>query len=234
MSQNHYFYTTYSHRELEEVIESFKEDFDVFLNDMFSDEELIQYEKWIDGLSAVYVQPLLSELSFDDFYADSEREDEQRSFFTRVKSSLGLENIPFLDSNPIQVTYLLKLLDLFPELLIDRGGVIELQFKSDYLKDILKYKTIDSLVKPIEKPLEVKTTRPVDPIDFLILDVYKELSRLDGSSLTPGDLSPKVQKIYQVMTGEKLDSTQLLRKVGLNAKDFDDGLERLKFWLKKR
>jgi hypothetical protein len=32
---------------------------------------------------------------------------------------------------------------------------------------------------------------------------------------------------------EKLDASSLLRKSGLNAKDFDDNLERLKFFLKK-
>jgi hypothetical protein len=35
------------------------------------------------------------------------------------------------------------------------------------------------------------------------------------------------------MSAENLDSTALLRKTGLNPKEFDDTLERLKFFLKK-
>jgi hypothetical protein len=234
MPHNLYLYTTLPVPQLDTIVESHKERFDNILNDTFSDVEFEKYEKIIDGIAAIYVQPILSELSFDDFYASADEEDLQRSFFKRCKSSIGLENLPFLESNPVQVSYLLELLELFDEVLIDRGGIQELSFKDNFLKEISRYKTIDSLVVSFEKPLEVKTTRPVDPIDFLILDVYTELDRLKGASLDSGDLSPKVQTIFHVMRASKLDSTQLLRAIGLNPKDFDDGLERLKFWLRKQ
>ena len=78
-----------------------------------------------------------------------------------------------------------------------------------------------------------------DPIDFLILDVYKELDRLRSLDLLDvvmeklEGLPEKSRKTFQVMNQERLDASQLLRKSGLNAKDFDDNLERLKFFLKK-
>jgi len=79
----------------------------------------------------------------------------------------------------------------------------------------------------------------VDPIDFLILDVYKELERLRNSAkwqeVTQGmEAQPeKTRMAYSAMLDDKLDASLLLRKSGLNAKDFDDNLERLKFYLKK-
>lgn len=234
MVKNLYIYLRLPLADLEALIESFKEDFDNLLNDTFSDHELQMFEKKIDEIAAVYTQPILTELSFDDFYADPETEAEQRSFFESCKSSISIENIPFLESNPFQVNYLRKLLNLFPQALVDKGGVSELAFKDSFLKEIQSFKDIDSIMpEPEKKPLEVKTTKPVDPIDFLILDVYKEFDRLEGKVLDSTDLSVKVQKIYSVMKDHKMDSTQLLRAIGLNPKDFDDGLERLKFWLRK-
>lgn len=235
MSQSIYLYTTLSLRILEEVIESFKEEFDNLLKDSFSEFELEHFEKQIDSMGAVYVQPVIGELSFDDFYADPVFENDQRMFFARCKSSVGLENLPYLESNSFQVSYLRLLLSKFDDVLVDRGGVTELCFKDQFLKDLEKYKTIDGLLRPMEAPVEIKApSRPVDPIDFLILDVYKELSRLKGVPVNPEGLPPKIIKIFAVMEAEpRLGADHLLRKTALNPKDLDDGLERLKFWLRK-
>ena len=219
---------------LEKVVESFQEEFNTLLEDCFTDEELQVYEKDIDSIAAIYVQPIFSELSFEDFYAKESEEQKQRFFFETCKSSILLENIPYFESNPFQVTYLLELLKKFDEVLIDRGGINELIFKGAFLESLRPFKTMDQVVPTVipARP-ENKTSAPVDPIDFLILDVYREMERTKSLSLPFEELSPKVQKIYQVMGGSRMDATDLLRASGLNAKDFDDGLERLKFWLKK-
>jgi len=216
-------------------MEAFKEEFDHLLNDSFTEFELEHFEKQIDSIAAVYVQPVLEELSFDDFYADPVFENDQRMFFERCKSTIVLENLPYLESNSFQVSYLKMLLTKFDDVLIDRGGVSELCFKDQFLKDLSGFKTIDSLLKPIEKVIEVKTpSKPVDPIDFLIMDVYRELNRLKGAPVNPEGLPPKIIKIFAVMEAEpKLGADALLRKTSLNPKDLDDGLERLKFWLRK-
>ena len=238
MSRSHYFYFKLSVKDLESLVSAYQAEFDLLLEDCFTDDELTIYEKMIDAIAAVYVQPILSEMSFDDFYADEKREDMQRTFFEVAKSSICLENLPYFESNPFQVTYLKALLSRFAEVLIDRGGVNELVFKEDYLSELSKYKDIDSLIPEIEMPKpEIKTSRPVDPIDFFIFDVYKEIDRLKSTGkISDIDLegqSEKFKKILSVMSAEKLDSSALLRKTGLNAKEFDDTLERLKFWLKK-
>ncbi len=238
MSRSHYFYFKLSVKDLESLVSAYQAEFDLLLEDCFTDDELTIYEKMIDAIAAVYVQPILSEMSFDDFYADEKREDMQRSFFEAAKSSICLENLPYFESNPFQVTYLKALLSRFAEVLIDRGGVNELVFKEDYLSELSKYKDIDSLIPEIEMPKpEIKTSRPVDPIDFFIFDVYKEIDRLKSTEkISDIDLegqSEKFKKIFSVMSAEKLDASALLRKTGLNAKEFDDTLERLKFWLKK-
>jgi hypothetical protein len=234
MSQSIYLHTQLKFSTLEEVIEAFREEFDHFLKDSFTEFELEHFEKQIDSIAAVYVQPMLEDLSFDDFYADPVFENDQRMFFERCKSTVVLENLPYLETNSFQVSYLKLLLSKFDDLLIDRGGVSELCFKDQFVKDLSKYKTVDGMLKPVEKVVEVKTSKPVDPIDFLIIDVYKELNRLKGVPVNPEGLPPKIVKIFAVMeTESKLGADSLLRKTSLNPKDLDDGLERLKFWLRK-
>ncbi len=238
MSRSHYFYFKLSVKDLEALVSAYQSEFDALLEDCFSDEELTLYEKMIDAIAAVYVQPILSEMKFEDFYADEKTEEAQRSFFESAKSSICLEHLPYFESNPFQVTYLRSLLSRFSEILIDRGGVNKLVFKDTYLLELSKHKDIDSLIHEYVAPKqEVKTTRPVDPIDFFIFDVYKEIERLKSEGKTADirldDQSEKLKKIFFVMCAEKLDSSALLRKTGLNAKEFDDTLERLKFFLKK-
>lgn len=227
-------YFRLSVKELERVIEDYQVEFDQALEDTFSDEELLKYEPMIDSIAALYVQPISNELSFDDFYADPAQEDKQRLFFESSRSSIVLENLPYFESNPIQVTYLTDLLWSFEEVLIDPGGVSNLMFRKDYLEDLKRYKPMDSLLTDkVEKVIETKTSIPVTPIDFLVLDVYKELDRLKGYAIAESDLGEKPRRIYEAMKNERLDSTSLFRKTGLIPKDFDDGLERLKFFLRK-
>lgn len=240
MSKAHYFYFLAPLPELERIVKAHQLDFDELVNDTFTEAELVTYEKMLDSISAIFVQPVISELAFDDFYPKESEALKQRSFFEECKSSICLENLPDFHSNPFQVTYLNELLRNFDEVLIDTGGVSELVFKKDYLENLKKFKNIFSLVPQTEvKPLEIKTTKPIDPIDFLILDVYKEMDRLQSLEKINfvmeqmEEQSEKLKKTFSAIKDEKLDASMLLRKSGLNAKDFDDNLERLKFFLKK-
>lgn len=237
MSKAHYFYFRLSVQDLDKKVKALQLDFDHLINDTFSESELTGFESLLDDIGAVFVQPIFSEMTFDDFYAKESEEQKQRDFFETARSSICLENIPAFETNPFQVTYLIELLRDFDEVLIDTGGVNELMFKKEYVDNLKKYKNIFSLI-PDEpkKPLEIKTTRPVDPIDFLIQDVYKELIRLKESPVAEWikELPEKTQKVYEAMKDEVSDASTLLKKSALNAKDFDDNLERLKFFLKKR
>ena len=221
----------------EAIVEAFKEEFDIQLKDVFSDDELIILEPKLDALGAVFVQPILSELTFDDFYAAADKEDLQRDFFMSCRSSIAIENMPYLETNPVQVTYLKDLVGKFPEILIDRGGVSEILFKNDFLGTLTSYKDMLSLAGGEKIPVKIvrSSSVPVDPIDFLIRDVYKEFDRLKDQEIDGRALSPKLHKIFTVMKNENtFDSSELLRRTSLNAKDFDDGLESLKFWLRKK
>ncbi|MCM2349222.1 MAG: hypothetical protein NDI69_04320 [Bacteriovoracaceae bacterium] len=241
MSRSHYFYFPLSVEELEQVVDAHIKDFETIIGDLFTEDEVKHYEKMLDSIAAIYVQPILSELTFEDFYADASLLKEQQSFFESCRSSICLEGLPYLESNPFQVSYLKLLLSHFSEVLIDRGGIQDLQFKQVYLDDLNKYKVMESLVPdiPAVKVNSEKKTRPVDPIDFLVADVYKEIARITVSGnarLIDEALqsqSQKVQKIYLAFQGEELDSSDLFKKSGLNPKDFDDHLERFKFLLKK-
>lgn len=236
MSNAHYFYFRLSVQDLDKKVKAFQLDFDHLVNDTFSESELTKFETLLDDIGAIFVQPLFTEMTFDDFYPKEAEEQKQRDFFAAARSSICLENIPPFETNPFQVTYLIELLRDFDEVLIDTGGINELMFKKEYVDNLKKYKNIFSLIadEP-KKPIEVKTSRPVDPIDFLIRDVYKEILRLDPVLVSElvHQLPEKTQKVYQAMKDEALDASALLRKSTLNAKDFDDNLERLKFFLKK-
>jgi len=240
MAKSHCFYMLFPLPELERVVKIFQLDFDELINDTFTDSELVNFEKMLDSISAIFVQPIMSELTFDDFYPKDSESIKQRAFFMECRSSIILENLPDFHDNPFQVTYLIELLRNLDEVLIDTGGINELVFKKDYLESLKRHKNIFSLLPPtILKPLEIITTKPVNPIDFLILDVYKEfdrlqkLERMDLVLEQMGTQSEKLQKTYVAMKDERLDASLLLRKSGLNPKDFDDNLERLKFFLKK-
>ena len=240
MSKAHYFYSLTPLAELERLVEAHQQDFEELLNDTFSEIELVTFEKLLDSISAIFVQPIINELTFDDFFPQENEAAKQKSYFDECKSSICIENISDFHNNPFQVTYLVELLRNFDDVLIDTGGVNELVFKKEYLEDLKKFKNIFSLVPKIEKKaIEVKTNKPIDPIDFLILDVYKELDRLikieknDSVEELLKEQSEKLKKTFFAIKDEKLDASSLLRKSGLNAKDFDDNLERLKFFLKK-
>lgn len=240
MSHANYFYLLTPLSELERIVEAHKIDFEELLNDTFSETELTTFEKLLDSISAIFVQPIISELTFDEFYAKENEALKQRCFFEECCSSICVENIADFHTNPFQVTYLIELLRNFDEVLIDTSGVNELLFKKDYVDNLKRYKNIFSLLtQPDTKPIEIKTNKPIDPIDFLILDVYKELERITGIDKNNTlyaqmeTQSEKMKKTFFAMANEKLDASMLLKKSGLNAKDFDDNLERLKFALKK-
>lgn len=235
-TRTHYFYLKLPLKDLEKLVEAHQEEFETMVGDSFTEEELKLHEKLLDSLASVEVQPILSELSFDDFYPAPQEEIKQRNFFESCKSSICLDNLPYFESNPFQITYLIDLLWSLDEVLIDRGGVHELIFKREYIDQLKKFKTMEVLLPETkERPLEVTTKQPVNPIDFVIQDVYKELELVQtmGIEIPITDQSEKLQKIFHALAEKGLDADSLLKRSGLIPKDFGDNLERMKFFLKK-
>jgi hypothetical protein len=236
-ARTHYFYLRLAVKDLQRLVEAHIEEFETVVGDSFTEEELKLHERLLDELASVVVQPILSELSFDDFYPSPKEEEKQRFFFESCQSSICLDNLPYFESNPFQISYLIDLLWSLDEVLIDRGGVSELIFKREYIDELKKFKTMEVLL-PVEKekPIVVTTKRPVNPIDFTINDVYKELVLVEalGIEIPIADQSEKLQKIFvAIMSDKDLDADALLKRSGLIPKDFGDNLERLKFFLKK-
>ena len=232
MSRAHYFYFKTSLVELEKKIESHQLNFEELLGDTFSEEQLVLFEKKLDELGALYVQPIFPELSFDDFYPRPGQEDEQRLFFSQCRSSLCLENLADFETNPFQVTYLNELLREFDEVLVDTGGVNEIEFKKTYLESLKKFKNIFTLLpESFEKKSVPLSLNSSDPIQALVTDLNKTL-RLSGSTI-PEDIPEKTKKLYLLMLSEEMDSTTLLRRSGMIPKDFGDHLERIKMLVKK-
>lgn len=237
MSKQMSFYFPLRVSELDALVSAFQKEFDELIKDSFSDDELEHVEKKLDALAAVYVTPVMSEISFDDFEAD----ESLRVFFTTCKSVLLLENVPYLESNPFQVSWLQMFLKRFSDFLVDQGGLSELVTREKFLDTLSSFKNMDGLIpveKPVVPPPRHGTTAPVLPIDFLILDVYRELERLRSESKIPLALEKvaemdKPRRLFTIMKEGKLDADSLLRLSGLHPKDFDDNLEKLKFFLKK-
>jgi hypothetical protein len=219
--------------ELDAIVEDFKKEFDTILGDTFDQSELDRYEKMIDALASIEAQEILEELTFDDLSSDTKLESEQRLHFEQSQSCLCFENLPYLETNPFQVSYLIKLLSRFDELLIDTGGVNELVFKDQFLKSLTDMKTMDGLVRQLSfKPRVIVK----GPVDDLLDAIYSELNRIGGQSDLSSwaeTLSPKVKALFDIVSTDQVDSETLLRKSQLNTKDFGDCLERLKFSLKK-
>lgn len=239
MSRHQYFYLRLPPKELQVLVEDFQTRFDQQLEDTFGDDELSLFEKSLDQMAAIYVQPILSELTFDDFYADPDQEKEQREFFETARSSISVENLPYLESNPFQVSYLKELLAPFDQVLIDRGGVETLQFKNEYVLSLEKYKDMDSLIRE-DIPVVPKSSKvPVHPMDFLVQDVYHELQVMISQHRTQAvheelkSLPEKMRKVFEVFQTEGLDAETLMLNSKLIPKDFGDQLERLKFFLRR-
>ena len=237
MSKTLTFYFPLKVPELDALVEAFQKEFDELINDTFSDDELEHIEKKLDALAAVYVNPIMSEITFDDFEAD----ESLRDFFTSCRSSLLLENLPYLESNPFQVSWLQLFLKRFSEFLADRGNLDRLETKEEFFAKLGKLKNMDGLMapaKPAVPPPQHRIKAPVLPIDFLILDVYRELDRLKEQGRMSEALEAvagfeKARRLFAIMKEGKLDAHSLLRLSGLNPKDFDDNLEKLKFTIRK-
>ncbi len=231
------FYFPLKVSELDALVTSFQKEFDELVKDSFTEEELEIMEKKLDALAAVYVNPVLEELTFEDFEAD----EIHRNFFESCKSTLLLENLPYLETNPFQVSWLQLFLGRFSDFLADKGNLSALVTKKEFLAELSRLKNMDPLVRPAKpepRPLQHGVKAPVLPIDFLIVDVYKELGRLHESGKMSAALEAvagfeKARRLYAIMKEGKLDANSLLSLSGLNPKDFDDNLEKLKFILKK-
>lgn len=237
MSKTLTFYFPLKVSELDALVAAFQKEFDEMINDNFAEDEMELVEKKLDALAAVYVGPILSELSFDDFEAD----ESLRELFNFCRSSLLLENVPYLESNPFQVTWLQMFLGRMSHFLADKGNLSALLAKEIFLSELGKLKNMDGLIKvdkPKVAPLQHGLKAPILPIDFLIIDVYKELERIRESGMILVVLEQvadreKVRRLFVIMKEGKLDAHSLLSLSGLIPKDFDDNLEKLKFILKK-
>jgi hypothetical protein len=236
----HYFYTPHLEKDLLLIVEAHQQAFEAFLEDHFDDAELAIHEKNLDALAAVIIQPISSELAFDDFYYNEVNQHEQRKFFNGCLSSICLENMPFLDSNPFQVSYIQHLLSLFDELLVDRGGVNELTFKQQYLEEVNKFSNLESIFLRKSLPKEAsKRFIEINPMDFIVKDIYQQFQHIKTAQKMSeaidnvNNSNEKVKAIFNVMLDEKLAADEILAQSKLHPKDFGDNLEKLKFLLKK-
>jgi hypothetical protein len=236
MARTHYFYTQLPDYELENLITIYQKEFDEQLNDNFSEAELKGYEKKLEAMAAVEVSEKLADLGFDDFFFEAQDENEMRQFFDASQSVICLENLPFFETNCFQVSFLRGLLAKIDHVLIDQGGVEPICYKDSYLDYLLPFLGLESLIKREETP---QVIGPVDTVDYLAIDVYQEIHRLKAKGLLEqieselNSRSERQFKIFSVMKNYELEPFEIRKRAGLIPKDFGDGLESLKFYLKR-
>src|SRR5690606_33875031 len=124
-----------------------------------------------------------------------------------ARSSLCIENLPFFESNSFQVTYLKLLLGKFSNFLVDRGGVHEFMFKESYLEELQKFKNMDAFLITVPEEKESTTQKknfyPVDPLDFIFVDVIKEMERVRSiGEIDTSSLGESPRKIFEALLRE--------------------------------
>ena len=224
-------FSTLKEADLALRLKGHQEDFETLLGDTFSEAELEVHEHQLESLAEVTVQPMLEAMSFEDLLTDTELADKMRAFFQRCRSCLVLEHLPFLVDNPFQVTYLVDLLWSFEEVIVDPGGDERAVFRKEFLQELKRFKGMD-IYLPQERVRPALRPQAGDPIEELILAIRQELQRLAQRPIDHGPLSERALGLLQVIRQNEGAGAQLLQASGLNAKDFGDTLERLKFFLK--
>lgn len=232
MGREIYLYSAHPPLELEVLVDEHKKAFETELGDLFSDEDLVRFERHLDELATLDVQPRLEALSLDDFAIDEAARASLAQFFEECRSVVCLENVPFLENNPFQVSYLRGLFRRVGPLLVDLGGLVELMTSEEFLASIARLRSVDDLVPAIEVVAKPRAPEPT-LADLLLVDVYRELDRLEGQ-VPLAAMSERQQKIFAHLRAGRPSAVELLKLSGLNPKDFGDGLESLKFFLKRQ
>lgn len=241
MARSLYVYTPLDLRLLEEVVDAHVQSFGEELKDIFSDDELESFHRELEEMAPFSVCSRPHDLRFEDFDTDPNAED-KKLLFTRSKTSIVIENLPFLETNPFQVSSLRSLLGRLPEVLVDDEGLGELFTKEEYLQKLSPLKGIETYPQETATVIVAEKRKlfvPVDPIDFLIRDVYQEMERilrdglLEKTLLHLQDEKEFMKDLFFIIRENRPSPEELFKRSGLIAKDFDDSLEKLKFFLRK-
>ena len=224
---------------MKELVQAQEKLFEEWLLDSFTEDEMDFYQDMIDSISSVLIDLKINEIKFEDFDAITGDTSLKEILFHKSITTISLSDLPYLENNPFQVSYLVMLLNQLNVVLIDPGGLEDLLLKEEYLVKLSEFKKADDLLfsPSYQSSVIQKTSQKVyDPIERLVTEIYNELKRLEVGGILPisGDNLPeKTRKILMVMQQDYYDSNHLLRLTDLHPKDFDDHLEKLKFYLKK-
>lgn len=239
MSKSLYIHTPYNIPFLEELFQVHQKQFEEWLNDSFTDEELDFFQEKIDTIAHVLIDLKVDSIGFEDYESISGDRELKNDLFNRLNTTISLNDMPFLESNPFQVSYLFLLVNKLENILIDPGSLNDLLSKDEYLKKLDTFKKAEDLLinfSPTVQAPKKTHSRVFDPIDYLITEIYNELKRLEVAGKLPiiaTDLPEKAQKLLAVMQTDYFNASDLLRLTSLHPKDFDDHLEKLKFYLRK-
>ena len=193
----------------------------------------------IDSIALVLIDLKVEEINFEDYDSISGDSNLKKDLFKKVKTTISFNEMPFLESNPFQVSYLLLLLERLEGILIDPGTLSDLQLKEEFFIKLSHLKKAQDFLADFSPsvPISKKASpRTFDPIEYLITEIYNELKRLEVSGKLPllgEDLPDKTKKLLSVMQTDYFTSEDLLKITSLHPKDFDDHLEKLKFYLRK-
>jgi hypothetical protein len=246
MAFTYYFYSSHSVDGLKVILDKTELAFDELLQSYEEQSYIKENEKLISLLANVIPGPILAELSFDDFSVEEGRLKEMEAYFQNAKSCLVLENVPYLQTNPFQVSWILFLLNFLGPCMIDTGSITPLKNNLDLMAILKKSKSLEQVLNlsplvPVSKS-PAGNFIPVEPLDFIVRDVFKEFERLQNENQLGViersiESNEKMKKLFLVIKNNfshgPLPAINLCQKSNLNPKDFGDFLERLKFLMKR-
>lgn len=226
MSKSLHIFLPYTQKELLKIIEDYQSDFDEILKEEFSEDELESLADSLDTLASVDVTSRTQDVTIDDFEIENKDLPLMSDAFGKTKSVLVFDELPFLDTHPLQVTYLKNLLWSFREGIVDRGGVNKLIFLKDYLLILKKYKGMDALNLSVPEVQKVVIPGPTDPLSVIYeLVLNSKISEINHHS-------EKMKMIFHLIRNQKISKENLFKESRLSLKDFGDEIERLRIYLK--
>lgn len=238
IKKNIYIFTEFSYAHAIEYLENISFEFDLLVQDPSLGQYFQKNEKKLDELASVIVSPKLPEIEFDCFEFEEKNRVQYETLFNKTKTTFAIENLPYLEVNPFQVSWLKLFFKNLGECLIDVGGMELLEDRLTFLERLENYKDL-SLFKEEHlhfdrKPLPVRFEKT--PLDFVIDKLNLEIIRLKNSNLEKEFAQTltheSLRNLYNVyLTNSGINSLWPLRNK-MDPKKFGDLTEKLYFLVK--
>lgn len=228
-----YLFTIKSYQKMLEEIERFNILFDDFIQNPIYEEYVIKNEKKLDEMGHVTISPKMDELEFG-YYVNADQINHLKSQFGLMKTTIVIENLPYLENNPFQVSWLKLFVNELDQCLVDLGGMEYLESKSDFLNRISCYRDLETfaVVAP-KKQMRPEIIIPYEktPLDFIIDKLKLEITKTNTNAFLETLENNEMKKLFHIYLTENKINALYPIKNKMDPKKFGDQTESLYFKL---